>query len=365
MANQESTICINPATGEKIGEYPVNTIDDLNEMLIKARKSQAEWALLPVAERIRKIKLLKDFIIQNIDKISSIISEDNGKTRLDGLATEVFPAVLAVDYYCNNAKKFLKPKKLKQSSIMFFNKSSKIVRIPYGVVGIISPWNYPFAIPFSEVIMGLLAGNAVILKAASETQLVGHILKECIEYAGLPDGIFNYINMPGRIVGDAFLETGIDKLFFTGSTLIGKYLMEKASKTLTPLVLELGGKDAMIVCDDANLERAANGALWAGFQNSGQSCGAVERIYVDEKVYEPFLKLLKGKIETLRVGYDTGFNSDIGSMTTKKQLDTVKAHLEDALNKGAIIYAQSKTTVIQRVCLVHPMFLLMLIMIWQ
>lgn len=341
MASHESTICINPGTGKKIGEYPLDTIDDLNEIVKRARKAQTEWALLPVSERIKKVNLVKNFIIDNMDKISAIISDDNGKTRLDALATEVFPAVLAVDYYCNNAKKFLKPRKLKQSSIMFFNKSSKIIRIPYGVVGIISPWNYPYAIPFSEVIMGLLAGNAIMLKTASETQVVGHILKESIEYAKLPEGIFNYINMPGRIVGDAFLDAGINKIFFTGSTGIGKYLMEKASKTLTPLVLELGGKDPMIVCDDANLERAANGALWAGLQNSGQSCGAVERIYVDEKVYEPFLKLLKEKIEILRVGRDTGFNVDIGSMTTKKQLDTVKAHLDDALKKGAKIYAQS------------------------
>lgn len=344
MANQETTICINPGTGQKIGEYRVHTVDELNEIVKNARKAQPEWALLPVKERIKKVRLIKDFIIDNMDRISGIISDDNGKTRLDAFATEVFPAALAVDYYCDNAVNFLKPVKLKKSSIMFFNKSSKIVRIPYGVVGIISPWNYPYAIPFSEVIMGLLAGNAVVLKTASETQLVGHILKEAVEYAKLPDGVFNYVNIPGRIVGDAFLEAGINKIFFTGSTGIGKYLMEKAAKTLTPLVLELGGKDAMIVCDDANLERAANGALWAGLQNSGQSCGAVERIYVDEKVYEPFIKLLKEKTEKLTVGLDKGFNVDIGSMTTKKQLDTVKAHLDDALKKGAKIYAQSKST---------------------
>ena len=196
--------------------------------------------------------------------------------------------------------------------------------MPFGVVGIISPWNYPFAIPFSEVIMALLAGNAVILKAATETQVVGHTLRECIEAAGLPDGVFTYLNLPGSVAGDAFLESGVDKLFFTGSVPVGKYLMKKASETLTPVSLELGGNDPMIVCDDADLKRAAAGAVWAGLQNAGQSCGGVERIYVDRKIYFPFLALLKEAVEKLRVGYDTDHTMDIGAMTTRRQMDTVQ-----------------------------------------
>jgi len=224
-------------------------------------------------KKVAYVKKFAEYIQKNSAKLAEIISQDNGKTIFDAMFAEVGPATLATSYYCSNAAKFLKDRKLGMGNIMLMNKRSRIVRVPYGVVGIISPWNYPFAIPFSEVVMGLLAGNTVILKAASETQVVGHALRECVESAGLPEHVFTYINMPGSKAGDAFIDAGVDKLFFTGSVPVGKYLMKKASERLTPLVLELGGNDAMIVCDDADLYRAACGAVWAGMQNSGQSCG--------------------------------------------------------------------------------------------
>ncbi|MCG6981595.1 MAG: aldehyde dehydrogenase family protein, partial [Deltaproteobacteria bacterium] len=186
-----------------------------------------------------------------------------------------------------------------------------------------------------------LAGNGVVLKTASETQWVGRTMEECFLAAELPEGIFNYVNIPGRLAGSALLGNGIDKLFFTGSVSVGKQLMAEAGETLTPLVLELGGNDAMLVCEDADLFRAASGAVWAGFQNSGQSCGGVERIYVHEKVYHSFLQVLKKKVEALRVGLDEDFEVDIGVMTSERQVSVVKRHLEDALSKGAAIYARS------------------------
>lgn len=189
--------------------------------------------------------------------------------------------------------------------------------------------------------MALLAGNAVVLKTASETQMVGRELEECFLAAELPEGIFSYVNIPGRLAGTAFLKNGIAKLFFTGSVAVGKQLMSEASDTLTPLVLELGGNDAMLVCEDADLYRATSGAVWAGLQNSGQSCGGVERLYVHERVYDSFLKLIKKKVEALRVGQDVDFNVDLGVMTTQRQVSTVNHHLEDALSKGAVMYARS------------------------
>jgi succinate-semialdehyde dehydrogenase/glutarate-semialdehyde dehydrogenase len=341
MNNQ--TESFNPATGESLGFSKLNTIEELIEIVNRARESQILWQEYSVDERINSILKIRDYLVDNADSIAKIISSDNGKTRLDALATEVLPAAMGVSFYCKNAKRFLRDKKLGGGNIFLINKRSKIVRVPYGVVGIISPWNYPFSIPLSEVIMSLLAGNAVILKTASETQMVGLVLKEAVESANLPNGIFNFINLLGKIAGDAFLDSGINKLFFTGSVAVGKYLMGQAAKTLTPICLELGGNDAMIVCEDADPYRAAMGALWAGFQNAGQSCGGVERIYVHEKIYDPFMTILKDKIENLHVDYDTDFNSDMGCMTTKRQLETVRNHIEDALNKGANVFAQSKT----------------------
>lgn len=338
----QQTESINPATWEIIGVSHLHSIDDLQKMIKLARETQKLWEQYSVDERIKYVLKIREYIVENADKIAETISRDNGKIRIDALATEVLPAAMAITYYCKNAKRFLQDKKLGSGNIFLINKRSKIIRVPYGVVGIISPWNYPFAIPFSEVVMALLAGNAVILKTATETQMVGLVLKEAIESAHLPKGLFNYINLPGKVTGDAFLDCGVNKLFFTGSVAIGKYLMERAGKYLTPLCLELGGNDAMIVCEDADPYRAAMGALWAGFQNAGQSCGGVERIYVHEKIYHQFMEILKNKIENLNVDYDNDFNSDMGCMTTQKQIETVNKHIKDALDKGAAIFAQSK-----------------------
>jgi succinate-semialdehyde dehydrogenase/glutarate-semialdehyde dehydrogenase len=343
VSGQRDTVkSINPVTGEVLGQSILHTVDDLKGMISRGRIAQQEWGKLPIKKRKAYLRKVRDYLVEHSDELAETIARDNGKTRIDALATEVLPAIFAVDYYCRRAKRFLRDRNLIPGNIILCFKLSKLHRVPYGVIGVISPWNYPFAIPFSEVVMGLLAGNAVILKVASETQMVGLALQEAFDSAGLPEDIFNYVNLPGKVAGDAFLENGIDKLFFTGSVVTGKYLMTKAGETLTPLCLELGGNDPMIVCEDADLYRAAAGAVWAGFQNAGQSCGGVERIYVQESVYEPFLEILKRLTEALRVGYDTDHNIDMGAMTTQRQIDTVNMHLDDALKKGAKIYVQSQ-----------------------
>lgn len=340
--SSDHTICRNPATGEIIGYSLPTSVEDLKLIMEKARAAQKSWASLPVSDRAAYILRVRDHIAENAEEIAEVISRDNGKTHTDAMSAEVLAAAMAADYYAKHAGKFLKDRYIVPGNLLTFNKLSKIVRSPYGVIGIISPWNYPFSIPFSEVVMGLLAGNAVILKVSTETQMVGRKLEACFAAAGLPEGIFTHVNIPGRLAGSAFLKNGINKLFFTGSVGVGKALMHEAADTLTPLVLELGGKDAMLVCEDADLHRAASGAVWAGFSNCGQSCGGVERIYVHESVYEPFLAHLKEKVEALRVGYDTDFNTDLGVMTTCRQAETVRQHIADALEKGAVIHARSQ-----------------------
>lgn len=337
----EQTVCRNPATGEILGHSPLNDVEELKQMIANARVAQKGWADLSVKERAKCIFRVRDYVSEHAEEIAEVISRDNGKTRVDALATEVLPAAMASNYYAKKARKFLKHRWIFPGNILLMNKLSVTFRAPYGVIGVISPWNYPFSIPFSEVVMALLAGNAVILKTATETQMVGRMLEKCFLAAKLPEDIFTYVNLPGRVAGSAFLQGGIDKLFFTGSVAVGKQLMSEAGEILTPVVLELGGNDAMLVCEDADLHRAASGAAWAGLQNCGQSCGGVERIYVHEKVYEPFLAILKEKVEALRVGYDDDFNVDLGVMTTERQVATVKEHLKDAEEKGAVIYARS------------------------
>jgi len=337
----EATPIINPATGERIGSSPTDTVAGVKAAIARAKAAQPAWAALPLRERVRCIRRLRDTIVARADELAEIIARDNGKVRMDALDAEIVPAAMAASYYAKKARSFLAPRGTGRGNIFLFFKRSRIVRHPYGVVGIIAPWNYPFGIPFSEVVTGLLAGNAVVLKTASETQLVGRALEDCIKAAGLPPDVFRYVNLPGRLAADAFLDGGVDKLFFTGSTAVGKDLMRKAAAALTPLVLELGGNDPMIVLDDADLDRAAAGAVWGGMSNAGQSCGGVERIYVQENVYDRFLARLKTRVEALRVGPDRNFEADMGCMTTERQIDKVELHVEDALGRGAVIFAES------------------------
>lgn len=336
------TIDYSPATGEELGQVPNTDMRDIPAMFASARRAQAVWAECGFKQRASAITQMRNYIVAHADELSTIISKSNGKTRVDALATEVLPCTLACDWYSRHAEKVLRDKKLPIDSLLFFNKRTTMQRKPLGVVGIISPWNYPLSIPFGEIVMALMAGNAVLLKTAAATPLVGDAINRIIGAADLPSGLFQQIVGSGGEVSSAMLENGIDKIFFTGSVDVGKQLMAQAANTLTPLSLELGGNDPMIVLEDADLERAANGAAWAGYQNAGQSCGGVERVYVHASVYDKFLTLLTEKTRALRHGADTSFNVDMGSMTTKGQLNTVIRHVEDALAKGARIVAQSR-----------------------
>jgi acyl-CoA reductase-like NAD-dependent aldehyde dehydrogenase len=354
MTEQLTTPCIDPARGEVFAHSPLNREADVASLIAGSRKAQVEWAALPLRRRLAACRRLRDTMLQEADAIAAVISRDNGKTRVDAMSTEVFPAMMALSYYMKKARAFLRPASLGSGNLLLINKRSRLLHHPYGVIGIISPWNYPFAIPFSDVVMGLLAGNGVILKAATETQAVGRKLEECFLKSGLPAGLFAYVNLPGATAGRAMLQNGVDKLFFTGSVAAGKMLMGMAAETLTPVVLELGGNDPMLVCADADCERAAAGAVWAGFQNCGQSCGGVERIYVHQAVYEPFMKALKRRVESLRIGLDDDYVCDIGSMTRSAQRDKVEALVQDALGKGAVLFAESRPKAVPAAGLFMP-----------
>jgi succinate-semialdehyde dehydrogenase/glutarate-semialdehyde dehydrogenase len=330
-----------PATGDPIAEIKEQSAEDLKQAVGVAALVQSGWQTLSYGKKKRCAEKAAAYIHAHADRIARTVAECTGKTRIDALGTDVLPAAMACRYYAKIAGKVLKPEKIGSSSILFFNKRSRVLRRPYGVVGIISPWNYPFGIPMHEVISGLLAGNGVVLKTATQTQPVGDLIAETIEAADFPDGLFHLIHMPGPEAGKAFMNSGIGKLFFTGSTETGKELMREASKSLLPVSLELGGKDAMIVLRDAPLERAASGAVWAGMSNCGQSCGGVERIYVEKTVYDDFLRLLKEKVAALRQGRDTDFSVDFGPLTSSRQKKTVEDQVREAVEGGAQIVASS------------------------
>ncbi len=342
MSTLSHTEAFNPATGESLGLIPQNTIEDIHQAVSRIRKAQAKWALLSFSERGKHIRKMQHHLIEHGEEYAAVISRDNGKTLADAYLTEISSAVISMDYYIKHSSRVLRERRVKGSHIFGLFTRNRLQHVPLGVIGIISPWNYPLAIPMHEILMALVSGNGLLYKAASETQMVGQVIQKIVDAGELPQDLFVQVNIPGRIAGDAFLESGIDKLFFTGSVPIGKLLMKKAAETLTPVSLELGGNDPMIVCAEANLKKAVNGAIWASFSNSGQSCAGVERIYVHRDVYKPFLKLLKKKVERLRVGYPDDKRSHIGAMTTSKQQLAVRKMLEEAIDQGAVVEAISQ-----------------------
>lgn len=334
----------NPATGAVIGEFPFEDADQLRARIARARAAQPAWAARPLHERRRFVRAVQDWLLANGDRCASVISACVGKTQLEAYATEVMPSVGGAAWYASHARRALAPRSLTPGSLMFLNKRSTEHRLPWGVVGIIAPWNYPLGIPMHEIVPALLSGNAVMFKTAPETVTVGLLMEEMFQASGLPADVFQHVNADGPVAGDTMLGAGgVDKLFFTGSTRVGRWLIQRSAERLVPLSLELGGKDAMIVRHDANLERAAAGAVWAGMSNAGQSCAGVERIYVHERVYQPFLALLKDKVEALRVGPDLGDHAiDVGALCTTRQADLVRTHLAEAERAGAKVHAQAR-----------------------
>jgi succinate-semialdehyde dehydrogenase/glutarate-semialdehyde dehydrogenase len=330
-----------PSDGSILGSFALDDASSVVAAISKARLVQPEWASLPWRRRSAHLATVRGILARRAEEVSATISRDNGKTLTEALITEVLPALMAVGFYRRAGKSAFAPRRLRGGSLLTFNKVSKIAYHPYGVVGIISPWNYPFAIPFSEVVMALLAGNAVVLKVASDTLAVGGILKEIFCAAGLPEGLFAYVNLPGSQAGEAMLEGGIDKLFFTGSTEVGRALATRGAERFLPMVLELGGNDAAIVCADADLALAAKGLLWAAYSNAGQSCGGAQRILVDKRIYAAFLEEFSARVKRLRAGRGSSHDSDLGCMTSERQKKTVQAQIDACLAEGASIHASS------------------------
>jgi len=342
MSNDNSPNTLyNPANGQPIATILRHSAEDADWAVNAARRAQPGWEALSFSEKKRIFSNVAALIGERSTQLSKTIAACTGKTRIDALSTEVLPAAIAARYYPKAAHKFMRPRRLQRSSILFFNKKSYLYRKPHGVVGIISPWNYPFGIPFHEITQALSTGNAVVFKVATQAQPVGEAIAALFYDSGLPHELLHLVHLSGREAGEGLLSAGIDKLFFTGSVPVGKQLMTAASAYLTPVSLELGGNDAMIVLDDANLRRAAAGAAWAGLSNCGQSCGGVERIYVLDSVYDQFIAHLKEEISALRQGDDTSADFsepveyEIGALTTSSQFKTVQEHARDAAQKGA------------------------------
>jgi succinate-semialdehyde dehydrogenase/glutarate-semialdehyde dehydrogenase len=316
----------NPATGEVLGEIREATAAEVRDAVSRARGAQAAWGALPVQERCTRVGRFRDLVVARADELCELISAETGKTKGEALSMEVMIIADLATYFIKRAPRILAPEAV--SLHLLKNRASYLHYQPRGVVGIISPWNFPFGIATGEMVMALLAGNAVVLKPSEVTPLIALKTKELYDASGLPTELFQVV--PGRgPAGAALIDSGIDYCVFTGSTATGRKVGAACGERLIPCALELGGKAPAIVCADADVDRTARALVWGAFANQGQVCVSVERVYAHQAVYDELVQKIVGEVEKLRPEKDTG------SMTWERQTEIVEAHLASAVEAGA------------------------------
>jgi acyl-CoA reductase-like NAD-dependent aldehyde dehydrogenase len=324
----------NPATGELIGSVPAMSPADVAEAVARARAAQPGWEALGFDGRARILRRAQRWTMDNADRIARTIVAETGKAYEDAVLAEIGYAASAFGFWAKKAPKYLADEKIRSSSPFVLGRKLVVRYAPVGVVGVIGPWNYPLTNSFGDCIPALAAGNSCVLKPASLTPLTSLLMAEGLREVGLPENVFLVAPCSGETAGTLIDE--VDAVMFTGSTEVGKKVMERAAKTLTPVGLELGGKDPMIVLQDADVERAANAAVHYSMQNGGQTCISVERVYVEEPVYDDFVGRVEAKMRKVRQGAPGGAGSvDVGAVTSPPQVDLIEAHVRDAVDKGA------------------------------
>jgi acyl-CoA reductase-like NAD-dependent aldehyde dehydrogenase len=325
---------INPATGEVLRELECVSESDVFAAVERARTAQAAWAELGLRRRIDVLRQFQARLHARKSKIAAAITREAGKPVAEALTTEVLVVLDAARFLIENAWSLLRDEPVPHGNLATKLKSGYLVREPYGVIGIISPWNYPFSIPATETLAALVAGNAVVLKPSELTPLVVLELASLLREAALPDGVFQVVVGEGS-AGAALLRSPIGKLVFTGSVATGKRIAAAAAERLLPVMLELGGKDPMLVLDDADIDVASSAAVWGAFMNAGQTCLSVERCYVHRSLYEKFVAACVEKTKKLRIGHGDDSKTDVGPLIRERQLQVVESHVEDARACGA------------------------------
>jgi acyl-CoA reductase-like NAD-dependent aldehyde dehydrogenase len=324
----------NPATGEVIAHVADLPAERVAELAARGRAAQPGWQALGFDGRARVMRRFQKWIMDNADRVVATIVSETGKTYEDAYMAEINYAGGAIDYWTKHGSDFLDDESIHASTLAVKGKKMVVRYEPLGLVGVIGPWNYPLTNSFGDCLPAMLAGNSVILKPSEVTPLTSLLLAEGLAESGLPDGVFQVAT--GRGATGAALIGVVDMIMFTGSTATGKKVMAAAAERLIPVALELGGKDPMIVLSDADLERAANLAVYYSMFNAGQTCISIERVYVEEPVYDDFVRRVVEKVGALRQGESTGpATAEVGSMTFPKQVDIVEEHVRDALAKGA------------------------------
>ncbi|GAA2599484.1 aldehyde dehydrogenase family protein [Dactylosporangium fulvum] len=327
--DEGSLISTNPASGEEVGRFPVASPDHLTVAVARARDAAAWWAGLEFAGRRRRLLAYRSLLANRIDELAELMHREGGKPTADALV-EAIAAVDHIAWAAQHARKVLGRRRV-SSSLLLKEHTSYLEYLPLGVVGVIGPWNYPVLTPMGSIAYALAAGNAVVFKPSEYTPAVGQWLVDRFAEVVPEQPVLQIVHGMGD-VGAALCRSGVDKIAFTGSTATGKKVMAAAAESLTPVLLECGGKDSMIVAADADLDAAAAACVWGGLTNAGQTCVGIERVYVADAVYDDFLGRVVSRAAKLQVGADAG--ADIGPITMPSQIDVIRRHIEDALTRG-------------------------------
>ncbi len=326
-------VSLNPATGARVGSVPVTAPEAVQEVVDSVARVQPFWAQLSLRDRGRYLERAAQVVIDEGDQIRDLLVAEQGKPRNEAFSMEVLPTIDALRWISRAGVEILADETIKMPQLFLKTKRSAFTYEPLGVIGVISPWNYPWSIPFGEVALALMAGNGVVLKPASLTPLIGQRIQRVFERAGVPQGLVRVVHGPGT--GAALAESSVGKVFFTGSVQTGRSVGEACARRLKGSVLELGGKDPMLVLEDAKLDHAIAGALWGGFANAGQTCSGIERVYVMREVAERFIEGVVAGAQRLRVGDPMSWDTEIGPMVSREQFETVRELVDDAVASGA------------------------------
>ena len=333
----------NPATDQPIGEIPRLSTQEIEAMVQRAHAAQHRWMSSSIDERLRLLTHFQGLLCEQKDAVAEVITREAGKPRAEAVATEVLVVLDTISFLLSALPQFLRPEAVPHGSPVMKLKRGWLVREPYGVIGIISPWNYPFSIPSVQTLTALATGNAVVLKPSEFTPFSSLELQRLLYTAGLDRDLFQVVTGDGA-AGASLLQADIRKVVFTGSVATGQRVAQAAAARLLPVVLELGGKDPMIVLEDADVDVASSAAVWGAFMNAGQTCLSVERCYVHESIYDPFLKACVEKAGRLRLGNGMEDETDVGPMIHQRQLKIVQTHVEDAIARGARLLAGGKAS---------------------
>src|SRR6266851_3025001 len=325
---------VNPATGETLGYFEKTLPSSFPQILARARTAQAGWALLPVRERCKQLGTLRERILSSRNALADAVVAESGKPRVEAQFADIFVAVDTAAYFAKNAERLLSRERVPHHSTAAKAKSGKLTYEPLGVIGIISSWNYPLAIPVSQIIPAVAAGNAVICKTSDFIPHCGALIEKLFADAGFPKDLVTVVQGGGE-VGQALIDADPDKILFTGSVATGRRVAETCAKRLIPTVLELGGKDAMLVLADADIDVAASAAVWGSYTNCGQVCLSVERLFVEQSVSDEFAARCVAKTKKLRLGPGNDPNTDVGPMIRPQHVQRMVDLIEDAVSRGA------------------------------